>query len=205
MKFIDEKDYHKILRDAGIGVTEDGRSLNYTDGGATLGFDFTNLAAPDTSRSPIEVVGMGDRSVEYTMVAVMFKIIETLGLFPLFLYSGDDEWADENLAELAGKNYISKEEAQTLDDIVSGGHAMDVIEIGADEVPDAVRVITPQLTTFSTYCCVTDANGRFLATFSEDDEVSFNTKEPELYGKAKEALGALGDLPFEVITAPGAE
>jgi len=201
MKFISEKKFLGSISRSGIGKTSDDRSLRYLDETGVLGFDFTNLAIPDLSESPYEGVAEGDRSVEYVMVSTLFKLVQVLDLFPVYLYASDNEWADENLARLVSQKYITADEASVLQNVIDQDHGMDVAVIGRDEIKEAVRLITPQITALSTECCAVDDKGRFLATFSQDDEVSFDTKDKALYNASKEFILKLKNLPFEIIQA----
>jgi hypothetical protein len=199
MKFVKEKEFLDQISQLGIGKTPNDRSLRYLDENSVLGFDLTNLTIPDSSNSPYERVAEGDRSVEYAMVSTLFKLVETLGLFPVYLYAADNEWADENLDQLVTQKHITADEASALRNVIDLDHGMDVVVIGQDEVKDAVRLITPQITTFSTECCAVDNKGRFLATFSHDDEVSFNTNDKAIYNASKEFIQKLKNLPFEIV------
>ncbi|VAX21746.1 hypothetical protein MNBD_NITROSPINAE04-2375 [hydrothermal vent metagenome] len=201
MKFISENEFLGLISRSGIGKTSDDRSLRYTDETGVLGFDFTNLAIPDMSKSPYEGVAEGDRSVEYAMVSTLFKLMEVLALFPVYLFASDNEWADEDLGRLVSQNYITADESSVLQNVIDQDRGMDVVVIGRDEVKEAVRLITPQITALSTECCAVDDKGRFLATFSQDDEVSFNTKDNALYNASKEFILKLKNLPFEIIQA----
>jgi len=201
MKFISEKKFLASIRRLGIDKTSDDRSLRYLDETSVLGFDFTNLAIPDLSSSPYETVAEGDRSVEYVMVSTLLKLVEALDLFPVYLWASDNEWADEDLDQLVSRKFITVDEAAILQNVIDQDHGMDVAVIGRDELKEAARLVTPQMTALSTECCATDNKGRFLATFSQDDEVSFNTKDNAIYNAAKEFIGKLKNLPFEIIQA----
>lgn len=202
MRFLDEKTFLETLRRAGIVPCLEGRGLCYEDDESVLGFDFTNLSIPDTSVSPFEAQGAGERSVEYAMIGTMLRILDELGLFPLRLYAVDEEWAGEDVASLAEKGLITAEEAAVLGRVMEEGRGMDVIVVEREEAADAVRLIAPQVTALGTVCAATDESGRALALFSQDDEVSFNTTDRGVYDKAVKMLSTLKNLPFEVITAP---
>lgn len=141
----------------------------------------------------------GDRSVEYAMVSTLFKLVEILGLFPVYLYASDNEWADENMNTLVSQKHITADEAAALRNVIDQDHGMDVMVIGHDEVKEAARLITPQITAFSTECCAMDEKGRFLATFSQDDEVLFNTNDKAIYKASREFTLKLKNLPFEIV------
>ena len=202
MKFIEDCAFLDMMKSAGIEMSEDGRSILYRNEDAVRGFDFTNLTPHDPS-APYEAVAAGDRSVEYTMVATAFRIIEALGLFPLYLYSINNEWVDEDLAPLIKGGMLTPEEGEILESVRENDNVSDVVIIEKGEVEKAVRLITPQLTAFSTSCCAADGDGKVLALFSDDDEVSFNTTDPDIYEKAKKMVKSLKNLPFETIWATG--
>ncbi len=198
MKFIREDEFLQSIPSIGLQLVDDPGAMEYIDEQAVLGFDFTNLTPPDMSTGPYETVAGGDRSVEYAMVSTLFKIVESLGLFPVHLFAVDNEWADEDLHELATKGFITQQEEELLGEIVDGGHGMEVIVLDQNELSDAARIVTPQITTFSTRCQAVDTEARFLAEFSPDDEVSFNTTDKSLYNKVREMVLSLKNLPFEV-------
>ncbi|VAX19178.1 hypothetical protein MNBD_NITROSPINAE02-608 [hydrothermal vent metagenome] len=201
MKFIEEKVFLEMMELAGIASCDDGRSLRYKVEDGAQGFDFTNLALPDKPMAPYEVIGGGDRSVEYAMVSTVFKIFEALKLFPLYLYTIDDEWAAEELDPLVKKGLLTPEEGEILNLVADEDHNMDVVMIEREDLAVAVRLIAPQFTIFQTSCAVTDAKGRALILFSPDDEVSFNTKDKDIYEKASRMVKSLENLPFETIWA----
>ncbi|MGK7346082.1 MAG: hypothetical protein ACNS63_09775 [Candidatus Nitrospinota bacterium M3_3B_026] len=202
MNFLDEKAFLETLRSAGIVPCREGRALCYEDEESVLGFDFTNLSIPDTSVSPFEAQGAGERSVEYAMIGTMLRILDELDLFPLYLYAVDEEWAGEDIGRLRKKGLLTVEEASVLGRVMEEGRGMDVIVVEREEAADAARLIAPQITALGTVCAATDARGRVLALFSQDDEVSFNTMDRRIYEKAAKMLETLKNLPFEVITGP---
>ncbi len=202
MKFIENSVFLEMMKRAGIELSENGRTMMYHDEGAVKGFDFTNLT-PHNPAEPYEAVAVGDRSVEYAMVATAFKVIDALNIFPLYLYSVDNEWVDEDIAPLIKSGTLTREEADVLESVLENDNALDVAVIEKGEVDKAVRLIVPQLTAFSTSCCAVDAEGKVLALFSEDDEISFNTIDPQIYEKAKKMVKSLSNLPFETIWATG--
>jgi len=199
LKFIKEAAFYEIITAAGIGISAQTGALSYTDNDHVVGFDMTNLTVPDTAISPFEPRGEGDRSVEYAMVSALFKVIERLGRFPVYLFAADDEWADDEIDQLAARGFINKEETRVLAGLMAEGHGMDVAVVEKEGIADAVRLIAPQITTLSTTCHAMDGAGKFLATFSQDDEVSFDTTDPEIYAAAKETLTGVKNLPFEII------
>ncbi|VAX18622.1 hypothetical protein MNBD_NITROSPINAE01-487 [hydrothermal vent metagenome] len=202
MKFIKNSVFLEMMKRAGIQTSEDGRTMRYQNEGAVKGFDFTNLT-PHSPAGPYEAVASGDRSVEYAMVATAFRVIETLNIFPLYLYSIDNEWVDEDIAPLIKSGTLTREEADILENVLENDNVSDVAVIEKGEVDKAVRLIVPQLTAFSTSCCAVDAEGKVLALFSEDDEVSFNTTDPQIYEKTKKMVKSLSNLPFETVWATG--
>lgn len=204
MKFIEEKVFVGMMKSVGISLSDNGRSLEYKNQDGVLGFDFTNLAHPDKPMAPYEVIGGGDRSVEYAMVSTIFKMLEALKLFPIYLYTIDDEWADEDLAPLVKKGLMTPEEAEILNLVLDEDHSMDVVVIEREDLAKAVRLIAPQFTVFQTSCAVTDINGKTLILFSPDDEVSFNTTDKDIYEKASQMIKSLNNMPFDTIWADSA-
>ncbi len=199
MKFIKEEEFQEIITMTGIEVSAQTGALSYANSDHVVGFDMTNLTIPDTSISPFETQGEGDRSVEYAMVSSLFKVIERLGRFPVYLFAADDEWADDEIDQLASRGFINKEEAKALTELMAEGHGMDIAVVEKGEIADAVRLIVPQITALSTACYAMDGDGKFLASFSQDDEVSFDTTDPEIYAAAKNTLRSAKSLPFEII------
>jgi len=199
MKYIDEKSFLKIMKSVGIIPCREGANLCYEDVENVMGFDFTNLAEPDTSMSLMERQGVGDRSVEYAMVGAMLRILDELGLFPLYLYAADEEWAGEEIGPLTRRGFITAEEGAILESVMDGGHGMDVIVVDRNEIASAARLVTPQLTVLGASCAAADENGRALTLFSQDDEVAFNTTDRDIYEKALEMVRKLKGLPFEVV------
>ncbi len=203
MKFIKEEEFTQLMQGVRIVHCNHGRSLCFRDEASILGFDFTNMNIPDHGASPYEGVAAGDRSIEYIMVSSILKIIAELDLFPLYLYPVDDDWADEDLEPLVKRGLLTPEEGAVLDEVVDSGHAMDIIVVDKGEMDLAVRLVTPQMTAFSKTCAVADGKGRVLTTFSQDDEVSFNTTDKNIYEKASLMMKSLSGLPFDVIWAEG--
>ncbi len=201
MKFIEEKVFLEMMDLAGIIPCDDGRSMQFKTEEGVQGFDFTNLALPDKPMAPYEVIGGGDRSIEYAMVSTVFKIFEALELFPLYLYPIDDEWAAEDLSSLVKKGVLTPEEGEILSLVTDEDHGMDVAVIEKEDLAKAVRLIAPQFTIFQTSCAVTDVKGRALLLFSPDDEVSFNTNDKDIFEKASRMIKSLKNLPFEIIWA----
>lgn len=204
MEFIDDKTFLKMMKSAGIVLCDENRSICYEDKASVLGFDFTNLAISGKDVSPVEVIGAGDRNVEYAMVSTLFSVMEKLDIFPLYLYTITDEWGDENLDSLIKRGLMTNEEGEALSQVADEGHGMDVAVIEKNELAQAVRLIAPQFTIFQTTCCAVDGRGLALAVFSHDDEVSFNTTDQDIYIKAGKMVKSLKNLPFETVWAQSA-
>lgn len=199
MRFLNEKEFLEKMKPLGIAPCDEGRRLCYEDEEKTLGFDFTNLAVPESAASLFERQGAGDRSVEYAMVGAMFKIMEALGLFPLYLYASDEEWAGEDVDGLVKRRLLTAEEGELLSRIMDEGHGMDAIALDGAEVAEAVRLVASQLTTLGATCHAVDEKGRALVLFSQDEEVSFNTCDKYVYEKAKAMVKSLENTPFDVV------
>lgn len=198
MRFIDEKTFLDKMKSAGVVPCGTGGAICYEDIDKTLGFDFTNLTPPDTLTSMFEAAA--DRSVEYAMAGVMFRILEGLGVFPLYLYAADNEWAGEELDPLVRRGLITSEERELLEKITEEGHGMDVVVVEPGEAAAAVRLVAPQLTALGTTCFAVDEKGKTLTSFSQDDEVSFYTIDKGMHEKALAMARRLENVPFEVVT-----
>ncbi|MDH5511423.1 MAG: hypothetical protein OEZ32_13870 [Nitrospinota bacterium] len=201
MEIIEETAFVQSLERHGIEAREDGQ-LAYVDEVRVLGFDFTNLSAGRMDAGAIEMTQPGDRRVETAMVRALFQIIEKLELFPVHLFSAEDEWLDEDPVQIKEAGHLTGAEARALVMVDKMGGKMAVLQMEQDELEDAVSIITPQMTLFSNRCAATDAEGRYLATFSEDDEVSFNTTDENIYQAARKmAMELRRQAPFEIIFA----
>ncbi|MBI4827598.1 MAG: hypothetical protein HY804_02100 [Nitrospinae bacterium] len=200
MRFIYEDDFRNKLAAFGMEPDGEGRELRYRDGSATLGFDFTNLAVPTADDSLYESSGAGERGVEQAMARVIFKLVEGLNRFPVYVFASDDEWGGgEELAPFVATGRLSKREAAAMAGVVEGKHRMDVGVIGPGEGETAAALIVPQTTLFQGTCHVVAEGGAYWVTFSPDEEVSFNTRGQAVYDAARAALLAMGPLPFEVV------
>ncbi|MDH5638598.1 MAG: hypothetical protein OEZ04_08910 [Nitrospinota bacterium] len=201
MEVLEETAFVQSLGRHGIEALEDGQ-LAYIDKERVLGFDFTNLSTGRMDAGAIEMAQPGDRRMETTMVRALFKIIEKLELFPVHLFSAEDEWLDEDPIRMKEAGHMTEAEANALILVDKMGGKMAVLQMEQDELDQAVSIVTPQMTLFSNRCAATDESGKFLACFSEDDEVSFNTTDKNIYQAARKmALEMRSQVPFEIIFA----
>ncbi len=202
MLFVDEEKYLGLMKEVGVVPCKEGRGLCYEDEESVLGFDFTNLTVPLTSPAAFESPAPGDRRVESSMVSTLLDLLDKLGEYPASMYLADDEWLAEETGPLVKNGHMTKTEGLILSKLCEEDHGMDVIVVGPDEKAIAESIIIPQLTLFSTTCCITGPKGRVLAVISEDDEVSFNTNDPALFQLADAIMKELEpDLPFKLIRA----
>ncbi|HJM82679.1 MAG TPA: hypothetical protein QF720_03675 [Nitrospinota bacterium] len=199
MRYLKESDLLEILPSLGIIVGKDGQKL-HMNSSRILGFDITNLQSIKED-AYYEMIEAGDRNVEYVMVSTVVKLLDTLSLFPVYLYAIDNEWLDEEIAPLLANNMLTKEEADVLTDIQQEGKGMDVIIIEHTSIQQMVRILVPQMTVFSKRCYLLDSMGRVLISFSADDEISFDTNDQKVYDKARESLLKLTNTPFNIIWA----
>jgi len=201
MEIIEEEEFLRSVLSRDMQKGEDGQ-LAYIGEDKVLGFDFSNMNPGRMDAGAIEMAQPGDRRVETSMVRALFKIIEKLELFPIHLYSAEDEWLDEDPIQLKEAGHLTEAEANALTMVEKLGGKMAILRLEQDELDDAVSVVTPQMTLFSNRCAATDENGKFLAYFSEDDEVSFNTIDESIYQAARKmALELRKDGNFEIIFA----
>ena len=199
MRYLKESDLLEILPSLGIIVGKDGQKL-HMNSSRILGFDITNLQSIKED-AYYEMIEAGDRNVEYVMVSTVVKLLDTLSLFPVYLYAIDNEWLDEEIAPLLANNMLTKEEADVLTDIQQEGKGMDVIIIEHTSIQQMVRILVPQMTVFSKRCYLLDSMGRVLISFSADDEISFDTNDQKVYDKERESLLKLTNTPFNIIWA----
>lgn len=205
MEIIEEKELFKTLAAKGIRPDELGAPA-YVDDDSVRGFDFSNLEPGRAAPGALDYVNPGDRVVETAMVEALFQIIHSLGLFPLYLVAVDDEWAPEEPEELKGMGHLSERETEALGRVSAMNGGMNVLKLTAEELETASAIIAPQMTLFSNRCVAMDGEGRFIALFSEDDEVSLNTTDEKLYHAARKlALEIRKTAPFDMIFAEDSE
>ncbi|MDH4184304.1 MAG: hypothetical protein OEV92_08790 [Nitrospinota bacterium] len=201
MKLINEKDFMAEMESAKIELLDDGQPA-YTGDEDVLGFDFSNLTPASDGAGLIEHMTSGSRATERAMVEALFNIVKKLGLFPVFLMAVDDEWADEEQKALLERGDLNETEVEAMEMILENDGNMKILMLEKDEMEEAVAIVTPQMTLLSNRVAAMDAQGRFLAYFSEDDEVSFNTTDPAIYQAARKlALEMRAEAPFEMIFA----
>lgn len=198
MDFIDESSYLALIEPYGLEIDETGAQLGFGGDAEVYGFDFANLSVNENA-SPFDI-GRENTEVEHAMVTTMLRLFSDLALFPIYLYSADNEWTgDEDLAQLKEDSIISDQEEKELRRLADNERTMDVLVIDEDEMEAALNIIMPQFVAFDTTCSVTDARGRALVIFSRDVEASFNTTDPEIYREARNLIIETEGLPFEVI------
>jgi len=201
MKLINENDFMAEMESAKIELLDDGQPA-YIGDEDVLGFDFSNLAPAGDGAGLIEHMTSGSRATERAMVEALFTIVKKLGLFPVFLMAVDDEWADEEQKALLERGDLNEAEVEAMEMIIENDGNMKALMLEKEEMEEAVAIVTPQMTLLSNRVAAMDAQGRFLAYFSEDDEVSFNTTDPAIYKAARKlALEMRAEAPFEMIFA----
>lgn len=199
MRFIDEQRFLEEMRSFGLDLSEDRRYLRFRNVDATMGFDFTNLSMPGSDDDVFDSLNAREGGVEAIMVRSAVDMMESARLFPIYLFASDNEWLDEDPAPLLQQGLLTENEAKTLTAIVESGHAMDVIVLEPEELDIAVDIITPQLCALGSTCFAVDIKGRAYTLFSQDDEVSFNTLDKNIYRMARGYVSGLSKLPFDII------
>lgn len=199
MRFIDERRFLEEMGSFGLDLSEDRRYLRFRNDETAMGFDFTNLSMPGSEDDVFDSANAREGGVEVVMARTALEMMRSAGLFPIYLFASDNEWLDEDPAPLMRQGLITDGEAKILSDIVADGHGMDVIVIGQEELEVAVDIIAPQLCALGSTCFAVDAKGRAFTLFSQDDEVSFNTVDKNVFRMARGYIGGLSKLPFDVI------
>jgi hypothetical protein len=199
MRFIDEQRFLEEMAFSGLELSEDKRYLRFRNDDAAMGFDFSNLSMPGSADDVFDSANAREGGVEAIMVRSAVDMMESVKLFPIYLFASDNEWLDEDPAPLLQQGLLTETEAKTLSAIVDGGHSMDVIVIEPDDLDIAVNIITPQLCALGSTCFAVDIKGRAYTLFSQDDEVSFNTIDKNIYRMARGYVSGLSKPPFDVI------
>ncbi len=201
MKIIDEKKLLEQIEKQGIVPSAESRSLEFTDTGGVLGFDFTNLTAPTMGESVLEKME-NHRGVEIEMIKTLFDLLEHVGTFPVVLSAYEDEWVDREVDNLESNSKLTPAEKTILLEIDQAGGKGKALEFTAEEKEKAISLLLSQYTIFSNLCCVTSSDKSVLVIVSEDDEISFNTLDEALFHKADRFMREREkNLPFEIIRA----
>ena len=199
MRFIDEQRFLEEMGSLGLDLSEDGRFLRFGDGDLAKGFDFTNLGMPGSEDDVFDSANVREGGVEAIMTRTALEMMRSTGLFPVYLFASDNEWLDEDAATLLRQGLLTESEASTLSGIVADGHGMDVIVLEPEELDAAVDIITPQICALGSTCFAVDVKGRAFTLFSQDDEVSFNTVDKNIFRIARGYIGGLSKPPFDII------
>jgi hypothetical protein len=199
MRFIDERRFLEETTSFGLDLSEDKRYLRFRNDDTAMGFDFSNLSMPGSADDVFDSANAREGGVEVVMVRTALEMMRSAGLFPIYLFASDNEWLDEDPTPLLQQGLIMENEAKTLSDIVTDGHSMDVIVIELADLETAVDIVTPQLCALGSTCFAVDMKGRAYTLFSQDDEVSFNTVDKDVFRMARGYVGGLSKLPFDVI------
>lgn len=199
MRFIDERRFLEEMGSFGLELSEDKRYLRFRNDDTAIGFDFTNLSMPGSADDVFDSANAREGGIEVVMVRTALEMMRSAGLFPIYLFASDNEWLDEDPDPLLKQGLITENEAKTLSDIVAEGHGMDVIVIEPEDMETAVDIVTPQLCALGSTCFAVDTKGRGYTLFSQDDEVSFNAVDKNIFRMARGYIGGLSKLPFDVI------
>jgi len=199
MRFIDEQRFLEEMSSFGLDLSEDKRYLRFRNADTSMGFDFSNLSMPGSADDVFDSANAREGGVEVVMARTALEMMRSAGLFPVYLFASDNEWLDEDPTPLLRQGLITESEAKTLSDIVTDGHSMDVIVIEPADLETAVDIVTPQLCALGSTCFAVDMKGRAYTLLSQDDEVSFNTVDKDIFRMARGYIGGLSKLPFDVI------
>lgn len=199
MRFIDEQRFLEEMDSSGLDLSEDRRYLRFRNDDAAMGFDFTNLAMPGSTDDVFDSANAREGGVEAIMIRTALEMMLSAGLFPIYLFASDNEWLDEDPAPLVRQGLLTENEAKTLSAIVANGHGMDVIVIEPEDLDSAVDIVTPQVCALGSTCFAVDVKGRAFTLFSQDDEVSFNTVDKDIFRIARGYVKGLPNPSFEIV------